>query len=413
MSTLLVLGGADGSLGTIEAARRLGIATLCVDRRSDAPAVTCADEYLSLSTLDVEAIVRAVSGRADLVGVMSPASDVNLPAQFALARRLGLPVGLSGDAVHASTDKGFFRDVCRRIGLAGPAYLQGTVTDVVTGRAALRPPLMVKPSDSSGGRGVSRCDDPSDLADACAEAARWSASGSVIVEEHVDGVDMGAEAFVIDGRIALLAVGVRELTEPPHFVTRETHVQAPGEQSWAEIRRCLDAVCQALGYRWGSLNADLIVRPDGRVVIVEIGARLGGNGSLELLGLSHGLDANESAVLLATGATPDLRPRASRYAAFRVLEAPAEGKLLAIEGDDAARAVPGIFQVLVAAQPGEHVAPYTRAGAKIGYLLAAAESRAAVVAALDRAQALLRVEVCPMDDEAPAGSGLHGEEGRS
>jgi biotin carboxylase len=397
MSTLVVLGGADGAIGTIEAARRLGLKTLCVDRRTDSPGVTRADEYLSVSTRDVDGIERALAARDDLVGVMSPASDVNLPAQFELAQRLGLPDGLSGDAVRASVDKGFFREVCKRIGLPGPEYVQGDVDDVVAGCGELSWPVMVKPTDSSGGRGVSRCNRPEDLATACDEAANWSLSRTVIAEEYVAGADVGAEALVVDGRIALLAVGSRALTEPPHYVTTETHVTLPDPCVWTEIRRCLDAICAELGYRWGSLNADLIVRPDGSVVVVEIGARLGGNGSIELLGLAHGIDANEIAVALATGRQPDVRPRLQQHAAFRVLGAPTEGKLIAIDGVEAAGAVPGICSVVIAAQPGDHVVPYTKAGAKLGYLLAAAETEEIVVQALDLAQQRLVIDVSELD----------------
>ncbi|HEY7043381.1 MAG TPA: ATP-grasp domain-containing protein [Nocardioidaceae bacterium] len=396
MSTLLVLGGADGALGTIGAASRLGVRTLCVDSRTDAPGIARADEFLSVSTRDIGAIERAIAGRDDLQGVISPASDVNLPAQFELAQRLGLPNGLSIDAVRASIDKGFFRDVCARIGLVNPSYVQGTFDHVLCHSNALRWPVMVKPADSSGGRGVSRCDNVAQLAAACIEAAAWSRSRTVIVEEFVAGDDVGAEAFVIDGRVALLAIGSRTLTDRPHFVTTETRVALP-DQRWEAVRRCLDAICAELGYRWGSLNADLIVRPDGAVVVVEIGARLGGNGSAELLGLAHGIDASEVAVELAVGAKPEVRPVLHRHAASRILGAPSEGKLVAIDGVGAARAVPGISQVVLAAEAGDHVAPYTKAGAKLGYLLAAGATADAVGKALDRAHRLLTVRVAHPD----------------
>jgi biotin carboxylase len=403
VSTLVVLGGADGAITTVRTAGRIGLRTLCVDRRGDAPALRYADEHLGLSTRDTAALVAALAGRADLVGVVAPASDVNLPSQLTLARRLGLPCGLSEAAVRASVDKGYFRAVCDRLGQPGPRYVQGPPRQVRLAAAGLTFPVMVKPTDSSGGRGVTQCWRPEQLPATVAAAAGWSARGVVIAEECLAGRHYTAEAVVREGRIALFGLGRRVLTPPPHYVTVEhTMPGAPAGVS-ERVRGMLDEVCRALAYRWGSLNADVLVTPDRRVVLVELGARLGGNGSAELLGLATGVDVTEAYVRMAIGQDPPLAPRRAAFASFRVLQADRPGRLVAIHGVAAARALPEVVDLVVSAAPGEHVEPYHRAGAKAGYLLTVSPDRDRLRATLARVATLLRVEVAPVAPAVPKG----------
>ncbi|MEV6928966.1 ATP-grasp domain-containing protein [Dactylosporangium sp. NPDC051485] len=392
MTTLLVLGGADGALGTLRHARRLGVHTICADARADAPGAAAADELLNVSTLAVPALAAALRGRR-IDGVVSPASDVNLPSQYALATRLGLPCGLSQEAVRASVDKGYFRAVCDRLGLPGPRWWQGPRRHARRGvaDAGVPYPLMVKPTDSSGSRGISRVDDPAGLAPALAAAGAYSRRGVVIVEEFLTGRHFTAEAVVVDGRVAATGVTQRRLTDPPYFVTTE-HWMPAGDLA-ERARPVLDTLCAALRYRWGALNVDLLLTPDDRLVVGEWGARTGGNGVAELLGLAYGVDATDVYVRTALGQRVQVTPQPRGHAAFRVLGAPAEGKLVGVDGIAAARAVPGIADVVVAACLGDAVVPYTRAGAKLGYLLAAGPDRAAVAGSLAAAEAELRFDI--------------------
>lgn len=369
MTAIVVLGGADGSLGTLRAARALGLRTVCVDVRGDAPGALIADDLVNISTREVDLLLGVIAPMRDVAAVVSPASDLNLPTQFALAQALWLPHGLSEAAVRASVDKGFFRGVCDRLGLPGPRFTQGTPAELAGTAGELALPVMVKPTDSSGSRGVRCVHDPAGLADAVDHAASFSPSGVVIVEEFVTGTDYTAEAVVVDGRVGLLGVTERTLTPPPYFVTMEHRTPATALPA-DEVRPILDALCRALDYRWGALNVDLIRTGDGRLVAVEWGARLGGNGAAELLLLSCGVDATEAYVRMALGERVDVTPRFARSAGMRVLSAPEPGKLTGIEGLAAARGVPGVADIILAVQPGEQVVPYTRAGAKLGYVLA-------------------------------------------
>lgn len=394
MTALLVLGGADGALSTLRAAKAIGLRTICADLRADAPAAGVADRLLNVSSRDVDALVAAVRG-SDVAGVVSPASDVNVPAQYAIARRLGLPCGLSEPAVRASVDKGYFRAVCDRLGQPGPRWLQGSPAEVRAGAWRLGAEVMVKPTDSSGSRGVSKAARPGQLADAIDAAAGHSSSGVVIAEEYLHATHLTVEAVVESGRVALLGISERLLTEPPHFVTVQHLMSAHRSDLLARIRRMLDELCAALDYRWGALNVDVMVGGDGAVIIGEWGARLGGNGMAELLHLATGVDATTAYVRMSLGTDVDLTARHCRIAASRMLGAAVAGKLAGIDGVDAARAIPGVADIVLAVNPGEHVAPYTAAGTKLGYVLAEGSDRAATLRCLDAVEATLIFTVEP------------------
>ncbi|MCP2326891.1 biotin carboxylase [Hamadaea flava] len=396
MTTLAVLGGADGAITTLVTARRLGLTTVCVDARTDAPAVGYADEFLNVSTRDVDELARQLGRRADLAGVVSPASDVNLPAQYRLAERLGLPSGLSPRALRASVDKGYFRDVCDGLGLPGPRFAQGSAAAVRAAARDLRFPVIVKPTDSSGGRGISLCTAPSDLDEAISAAVAYSASSVVIVEEFLEGDHYAVEAVVADGRVVLFGLGARRLTEPPHFVTMEHTMPGGDPVLVARCRAIVEQIVATLGYAWGSLNADLLIDADGQIVVIEMGARLGGNGSAELLGLIHGVDVTAAYVTAAVGQRPDLTATANGCAAMRVLRTAEAGKLVAVHGLTEVRALPGVVDLILAARPGDHVEPYARAGAKLGYLLARADDQPSLERVLADVDALLRIEVEPV-----------------
>lgn len=388
-----MLGGADGAITTLQTARRIGLHTICVDQRTDVPAIGYADEFLNVSTRDPDRLTRLLADRTDLAGVLSPASDVNLPTQFLLAERLNLPCGLSPAALRASVDKGYFRELCDRLGLPGPRFVQGPPGQVDASATRLPFPVIVKPTDSSGGRGITLCHAPDELGGAIRRAAAASPSGVVIAESYLTGDHHSAEAMVRDGRIVLFDLGSRVMTRPPHFVT-VAHTMPGGSPAIADqVRAMLDRVCQAMAYRWGSLNVDVLVTADGQVVLVELGARLGGNGSAELLGLVHGVDVTEASVRMAVGERPPLAPRQRAHAAFSVLRTEKAGKLLAIHGLRAARALPHVVDVVLAAAHGDHVEPYDRAGAKVGYVLVAAPDQARLRETLDRVDALVRLDV--------------------
>lgn len=418
MRTLLVLGAADGAVPMYVTARALGFRTICVDYKPSAPGVAFADEYLELSTRDPDEIAAAVAGRTDVVGVLAPASDAALPAQEALNRSLSLPGSISPGAVRASTDKSHFRAVCAA--LEFPTYRSLRVDPADSGSAdaggiadrvatQLRLPVIVKPVDSTGSRGVTLCTEPSTVAAAVRQAAGHSYSGRVVVEEYLSGSNHTVEAVIDGGRPVLVAVTDRTITPPPHFITTAHALPTTlPAATVAQVTELLAALCTELKYERGPLNLDLIVDAAGVPHLVEMGARVGGNGMAELVRHCYGVDILAASIAAATGDPITLAPTPPHPVLMHVLQAPHAGRLTSLSATGLSGWEP-VRELRLFAEVGARVAPYTQAADKLGYLLIAATDRDALSPLAAEAEGRLAIQIAPDPPGTP--DGRHAEAG--
>ncbi|MFB8277858.1 ATP-grasp domain-containing protein [Nocardia colli] len=392
--TLVILGGADGSASTYRRARELGYRTICVDRRGDAVARPLADEFVLASIRDPKLIAAELDGRADIVGVLSPASDTGLPAQRELAQQWGLP-DLSAAAVRASQDKSYFRAVCDQLGFASYGYVAGVADgELALQAAALRFPVLVKPLDAQSSRGIQVCDDASEVAAAAREAARFASDGGVIVEEYLAGNHYSAEAFVDHGQIAFVGVSARTMTPAPHFVTTAHRVPADlAAEQERELTEVLNALVAELDYERGPLTIDLLNDPAGRMHLIEMGARVGGNGLGELVRHAYGVDTVAASIAAATGDPADVTQTRSRAAISEVLYTDHPGVVTEVIGADAASAVPELVELVLFTSAGQEVLPYHNAANKLGHFVVVADDPDQAAAAAASIRATLRFDL--------------------
>ncbi len=396
--TLLVLGAGESQLPTYRAARRLGYRVVGVDRRDDAEARPLCDRFLPVSTADPGGIIAALRGTRP-AGVMAPASDPSVPVQRSLGLAYRTPFVTPARAVRASSDKAWFRWLLDRLGLPRYDWVDGTREVELAGRAAarLRLPMIVKPVDAAGSRGIALVRETAELVGAIREARAWSPRGRVIVEEFVTGRHFSVEAFLEDGRLAVMAVSERTVTGPPSFITVSHLLPAELDQATARrIRHQVELVCAAIGLRQGPVNLDLVVDHRDEAYLVELGARLGGNGLGRLIARTLGVNLVEPAIRLAVGERVRLRrTRRPRHRAGIVyaLHAPHRGTLASVDGARAVRRIPEVLELELHAAVGSTVHAYDQAADKLGYLTLVGDSPAQVRSALTRALATLRLEV--------------------
>lgn len=395
MSSLLILGAADGAVPTYQRASKMGYRTVCVDINAGAPGVPYADEFLHLSTRAPELVATALAGRHDIVGVLAPASDIALPAQRQLAIHFGLPDPVSPAAVAASADKWEFRQVCDRLGFPSYRTVAGSPgDDLVRAARGLRFPVLVKPVDSTGSRGVVPCGVPGALPAAIRDAVAFSPANRLVVEEFVDGTHLTVEALVRAGRPVFHTVSARTLTPPPYFITATQTVPADLPDDVEErLAGMLATLVAELGYASGPLNLDAVLGRDGELYLVEMGARSGGNGMAELVDASYGVDLLAATVSLAVGDPVTVVPRTPRPVMLWVLAADRPGRLAAIHGLAEVRAMPEVLDVRLFAAPGDQVKPYDQAANKVGYVILAADTRAALRTAATAVAKNLSVEL--------------------
>lgn len=373
MKSLLILGAADGSMATYRTASALGYRTIAVDLRPTAPGVALADEFVPLSTRDVDGLADFLGCRTDVAGILSPSTDVALPTQLALAERFGLPCGLTPETVAASVDKRHFRRICDELGLPGYRWIQGGDWRA----AGLRFPVVVKPADAQSSRGVTRCPDGSTVDAAVAEATRFSYRDSIVIEEEVQGLHCGCECVIDGGRAVFVALTERQLTPPPRAITI-AHLLPAGLPDGVRERivSMVDALCARLGYRAGPLNLDLVVDADGVPHLIEIGARTGGDPLGELARLCYGVDPVEASINAAVGLPLPPIPAVltPRPVMVQLLNADRSGTLVAVHGADEVDAL----RLVLLATPGQQVTSNVDLASKLGYAILTAETPAAL-----------------------------------
>lgn len=210
MKKLLLLGGSAQQIAAIETAKRLGYYTVLCDYLPDNPGQYHADKFYLVSTTDRNAVLD-VAKQEYIDGVLAYASDPAAPTAAYVAQELGLP-GNPYESVEILCNKDRFRAFLAENGFCTPkANAYCTVEDAVAAlcKGEFHFPVIVKPVDSSGSKGVGRIDDVSEAEERLTYAMRFSRRKKVIVEEFVEkyGYQVAGDGLSIDGKLVFRCFG--------------------------------------------------------------------------------------------------------------------------------------------------------------------------------------------------------------
>ncbi|MER5886125.1 ATP-grasp domain-containing protein [Streptomyces sp. NPDC001941] len=389
---VLVIEPTSSGTALVGAARRLGfgtaVASFDADDRELADGVRReAGEVIVVETNDEEALYAAVGAahRADpFTGVLA-GFEFYVPAAARLAARLGLP-GLPPETVEAVRDKALMRAAVAAAGLRTPRFAEVSGPDDLAAAAArVGFPCVLKPVGSAGSVHVSRADDAAGLAAAYAALAgdRRPDMGRLLerralVEEYLDGPELSVEGCVgADGRATVVAVTHKVLGPEPSFVEVGHVVNADlAPQVLGAVEAYVRDVLTALRVTVGAFHCELRLVA-GEPVLIELGARLGGDRIPDLVEAATGVRLAELAVAAHTGldasAVPPRAPRA-KYAGIRFLVPPGPGAHRAVEGLDEVAALPGVHEAEVS--PAPHAPPSADQDfrSRVGHVLYTADS---------------------------------------
>ena len=273
---------------------------ISVDDRPESVGHKFSHQYLNCSTVERETLALEAE-KLGIDGICTFSSDVAVPSVGYVCDRLGLPgVSLRRSTVHvyqASLSGGSEAGRAASSGLFGSALAR---TDLESLERELHFPVVFKPVDSSGSRGVRLLHhaSPDDVASAFAFAQSFSSSGTVCVEEFVGGTEFGGDGILLDGELAFLAITEKHLDG--FVVTGHSLPSTLAREDQDRVRKALEDCCRAVGYARGPLNFDVKVGPE-RVVVLEMSARNGGNGIPAVIKRATGVDVEEATIRLALG----------------------------------------------------------------------------------------------------------------
>ena len=309
---VMVLGASYLQSFIIRKIQEMGHEAIALDGNPDCDARGLPDKFYHCNTTDKEGVLK-IAKEEEIDAILTYASDVAAPTVSYVAEELGLPCNPL-DAVNIMTDKTLTRQFMIAHGFNVPKYKE--VLNLEEAYAAIREiglPVIVKPVDGSGSRGVSKIESPNNapsllreesLATAFNFARDNSKSKRVIIEEFIvkKGYQVDADCFMYDGKLTFFHA--MDQHQDPIAPYSPIGISAPSVESkekteiaHQEVQRFLSL----LGMRFGEYNVEYVFDNDNRLYIIEIGPRSGGNLIPDVILESSGLDLRELSIRASLG----------------------------------------------------------------------------------------------------------------
>lgn len=297
---LAVIGASYLQLPLVLKAKDMGLEVHCFAWAEGAVCKEPADYFYPISITEKDEILK-VCQRVGINGICTIASDVAAPTVAYIANAMGL-VGNEYEAAVRANNKYLMRNAFSSAGIPCPKYKMVTSVSEIHG-IDWTFPLIVKPSDRSGSLGVSKINTLEELSTAVNSAISVSFKKQAMVEEFIEGREISVEFISYKGIHYPLQITDKVTTESPHFVELEHHQPSTlSEEMFSKIYNITRDALNALGITNGASHSEYKITAEGRIAIMETGARMGGDfiGS-DLVRLSTGYDFVKGVIDVALG----------------------------------------------------------------------------------------------------------------
>ena len=297
MKKIAIIGASYLQLPLVLKAKEMGVESHCFAWEDGAVCKNVADYFYPISVLEKEQILE-VCQSINIDGIVSIASDAAVPAVCYVAEKMGLISNRYIDTL-ITTDKYKMRKAFCENGVGSPNFVSGEDAMV----AKLKYPVIVKPTDRSGSRGVLKVERKEDLSNAISRAKKESFSGQTIVEEYILGKEVSVESISYNGIHHVLAITDKVTTGEPYFVELGHHQPSMfSNDIQKKIKLETLNALDSLNILYGASHTEIKITEDGNVYLIEVGARMGGDfiGS-DLVQLSTGYDFLKGAIQTSLG----------------------------------------------------------------------------------------------------------------
>ena len=303
---LLILGGSRYALPIIKAAHDLGVYVITADYLPDNIAHRYSDEYCNVSIVDQEATLQVARGR-EIDGIISFACDPGVVTAAYVAEQMGLPSVGSYEAVSILQNKGRFRAFLKEHGFNVPTAKGYTsIEAALQDKGLFHWPVIVKPTDSAGSKGVHRVDDPDGLKEAVEYALSFSRGNEFIIEDFITqhGFSSDTDSFSVDGELKFVSFNAQRFdpkAENPYTPAAYSWPSSMSEEHQKELTSEIQRLIRLLGLGTSIYNIETREGTDGKAYIMECSPRGGGNRLAECLEYATGVRLVENAVRAAMG----------------------------------------------------------------------------------------------------------------
>lgn len=369
MIKLMILGAGIYQVPLIKKAQEMGYKTIVVSPPGEYPGIKIADIYVSLDTRDKEGILKKAIEHA-IDGILTTGTDVAVPSIGYVIDKLGLS-GTPYPASCRSMDKALMKDAFRRHGVITAKYfVVRTYEELAAAAKKIGYPSIVKAVDSSGSRGITKVSLPNDLEQAFENAVSVSLSKNIIIEEFIEGHEIGAQAVIVDSELKELFLHGDVVTPPP--VSVPIGHSLPLNLSDSINRRIRDNVTRAigaLGIKNTVSNIDIMIS-DGEPYILEIGARMGATCLPENVGIYSGINMYQLIIELSLGKSPSLPSSYEEIAnASELICSKKTGVVTSINIPDTTSNHPDLIDLSIDVRPGMQVNKFSIGPDRVGHII--------------------------------------------
>ena len=399
MKTLLLLGGSEQQIVAIEEAKRRGYRTVLCDYLPDNPGQRYADTFYLASTTDKKAVLD-IAVREQVDGVLAYASDPAAPTAAHVAEHLGLP-GNPKKSVEILCNKDKYRSFLLDNGFHSPAArsyksLPPASIDLEAGVLSL--PVLVKPSDSSGSKGISLVRKLAELPGAFDAALSRSRAGVVVMEEFVEkaGYQIAGDGLSIDGKLSFTYFGNDHFDRDganPFVPVAASFPSIFPEHILEKVRSEIQRLISLLGMKTCLYNFDIRIGRDEEVYLMEVAPRSGGNYIPQIIKHATGVDLVACAVKAAMGEPVDVNGRDSTdgYWAYYAVHSKENGVLDSVN----LKLSPGfaIVENHLINQEGDQVSRFIGSNATLGCLVMSFDSSARMLEMLENPDLWIQVKL--------------------
>lgn len=303
---IMLLGGLRYLLPVIDSAHKLGLYVITCDYLPDNIAHKYSDEYHNVSIIDKDAVLK-LAQELQIDGIMSFAVDPGVVTAAYVQEQMGLPSFGPYESVCILQDKARFRDFLRKNNFNCPwSYGFDSIESAMASVPRFTWPVIVKPTDSAGSKGVSKVDNPDSLPHALKYAMQNSLNKNIIVEQYLEkvGCSSGSECFAENGKFNFISFASQRFDESA------SNPYTPAGTSWPstfsaeqekEFTSELQRLIKLMGMKTSLYNVEVRVAVDGKLYIMEVSPRGGGNRLAEILQLATGAPLIENSVRACVG----------------------------------------------------------------------------------------------------------------
>lgn len=393
-----MLGGSIYQTYAIKEAVKLGYYVITCDYLPGNPGHKFAHEYHNVSTTDKDAVLE-LARKLKVDGVVAYASDPAAPTAAYVCEKLGLPTS-PFKSVEILSKKHLFRKYLAENGFNVPKANSYTCfEDAEKDLKNFHLPVMVKPVDSSGSKGVNKLTDPEQLKIFFEDALSYSRDKIVLIEEFIvkNGPQISGDAFSVDGKLVFHCLGNE------FYSSNVDKDFAPLGECWPTVmpQEVIDTLAadlqrliSLLGMKSNAYNVEAIYGVDGKVYILELGARSGGSLIPQVTALATGVDMVPYVIKAAMGEDcSDLKMAPVRgFWSNYMAHSNETGKYSGIEYDDQFRKN-NLIDFITDTKIGDDIHKYRDAQDCVGELILKYESHQEMMDIIDNMDKYVRIKV--------------------